>query len=98
MHHTKEQVAAAFARAPEVLNELTEAGVPRPYFQLYADASGMLVLGNEDDHITSQQYELATRLVRSNRQHMCWSDERIIAIDFCCGLVPLDMQENPDDG
>lgn len=72
-HHTKEQIQAAFARAPEVLEQLQKAGIPYPAFELYADASGRLRLGWEDEGITGAQLRLAQDLVRSVRpyQMMC---------------------------
>ena len=82
-HHTPEQVSKAFAKAPEILSELVEAGVKLPRFELFEDASGSLILGKEGE-ITNKQWELASNLVYSRRPLMC--DDRI-GIAFCCGLV-----------
>jgi len=87
-HHTEEQVTAAFAHAPKILRELTEAGVQHPHFQLFSDASGTLNLGPNP---TQDQRTLATNLVFSNR----WSsDTGDVKINFCCGLVTA--AENAD--
>lgn len=82
-HHTPEQVSKAFAKAPEILRGLIEAGVKFPRFELFEDASGSLILGREGE-ITNEQWKLASSLVYSRRALMC--DDRI-GIEFCCGLV-----------
>lgn len=102
MHHTKTQIAAAFARAPAVLEELQAAGVDNPRFELYADASGRLYLG-EEGKVTLEQYTLAGKLLRTARPYeviclVCYDAEvkgqkprehkHSIGLTFCCGLVP----------
>jgi hypothetical protein len=84
-HHTPEQVARAFSRAPEVLRQLKEAGADSPRITLFSDASGRLSFGSQRP--TPEQATLATSLVHSQR----WSSApREYAIDFCCGLVEHD--------
>lgn len=80
-HHTPKQIAKAFKYVPTILKQLKEAGVLYPSFRLYEDASGTLYLGDE---VTSDQYELAVKLIKSRRQSLF---SKGIAIDFCCGLV-----------
>lgn len=80
-HHTPEQVKKAFAYAPQVLRQLQEAGVEYPSLLLYEDASGQLNLGQK---VTTEQFKLATSLVKSRRQSMF---TKAVTIDFCCGLV-----------
>ena len=80
-HHTPEQVDKAFAYAPTILRKMVEAGVSFPRFELYPDASGSLLLGGG---VTKEQYELAGKLVYSNRSIMSTKEVGII---FCCGLV-----------
>lgn len=81
-HHTQDQIVAAFAKAPQILAQLTAAGVALPYFELFADASGTLWLGK---HPTVAQLELACTLVQSSRPN--FDREPEMGITFCCGLV-----------
>jgi hypothetical protein len=87
-HHTEEQIQAGFAKAPGILKQLQEAGVSLPYFKLFADASGALVLGERGrDTITDEQVELATNLVKSMRPYDMMGRSKKIGITFCCGLT-----------
>lgn len=85
-HHTDKQIAAAFTYAPTVLKRLAQAGVKYPKLELFADASGALILAENGtgDNITREQYELASDLVFSRRPIM---DSKRVGIVFCCGLV-----------
>ncbi len=86
-HHTEEQIQRGFAKAPGILKQLTEAGVEHPYFELFSDASGALVLGEERDHITEEQVALAINLVKSQRPYDMMGRSKKIGITFCCGLT-----------
>lgn len=100
-HHTKEQVALAFAHAPVILEKMREAGVDNPHFVLHSDASGKLFLGYTDGdncNVTEEQYALAQKLLFSQRPYdmlclKCFSGEdpgghpHKIGVTFCCGLV-----------
>lgn len=103
-HHTEAEVQAAFQRAPEILRELVSAGLELPRFELFVDGSGTLFLGKEGQ-VTAKQWELATQLVRSVRATYCMKclvsatkdedipeHEHMVAITFCCGLVPHEVE------
>jgi len=97
-HHTPEQVDKAFAYAPTILRKLSEAGVPLPSLELFADASGRLHLGNTNNKITNKQYKLAEDLLYTTRPYETFCDRCFagedpaehtheIGLTFCCGLV-----------
>ena len=81
-HHTPAQIAAAFAKAPKILAELTTLGAEYPSFELYGDASGTLWIGREP---AKPLLYRAQELVRSNRLTLGMSEH--VGIQFCCGLV-----------
>ncbi|KKN68702.1 hypothetical protein LCGC14_0448930 [marine sediment metagenome] len=96
-HHTEAEIQAAFQRAPGILKELTELGADLPYFVLFEDASGELVLGSGT--VLKKVVDRAKELVHSERFKPCLpcldnalDDKKTphfhkIAIQFCCGLV-----------
>ena len=83
---TREQTAARFVRAGEVLAELTAAGVELPSVTLFYDASGSLNLGHKRP--TKEQTELAVALVQSQRLDRAPNGDYVIR--FCEGLRPLE--------
>jgi hypothetical protein len=97
-HHTEAEIKAAFQRAPEILKELVGLGAELPYFVLFEDASGELVLGS-DGAVLKSVVDRAKELVHSERFKYCLpclddalDDKKTphfhkIAIQFCCGLV-----------
>lgn len=100
-HHTKEQVRAAFARAPEILEQMIAAGCRLPRFELFIDGSGRIALGDEAV-VTDEQLRLAQRLLRSTRPYetMCpicmqaimfggkpKPHTHTVGVTFCCGLA-----------
>ena len=98
-HHTTEQIDKAFAYAPTILRKLKEAGVPCPSFELYADASGRLRLGEEGE-VTMKQFKLAQGLLFTKRPYQMFCQQCLdaggsnlsdhthpIGATFCCGLV-----------
>lgn len=99
-HHATEQVDKAFAYAPTILRKLKKAGVSYARFELYADASGRLLLGEENETITEDHLRLAQNLLKSNRPYQMFCEQCLkegdgyhsehahpIGVTFCCGLV-----------
>ena len=91
-HHTPEQIDAAFTRAPGILEKLKMLGVDNPYFELFSDASGCLVLGPLGN-VTEGQLKAAQNLLSSIRPLYRYD---VIGVAFCCGLVPKEIHGNED--
>lgn len=86
-HPTQDQVARIFENAPSVLRQLARAGVENPSFQLFADGSGTLWLGDRED-LTEDQLNMACTLVRSSRgTYNPTPGGTDFGITFCYGMV-----------
>lgn len=95
-HHSEEQIAEAFNKAPKILAALVRVGVPLPSVTLFADASGSLNLGKAKD-LTYAQMKFATEQVHSNRIGMCMPClKAMVPLDRSSGDTPPDDVELPD--